>query len=100
MTFNKLTPAEIERLAKLAEECGEIVQMVGKILVHGWDAFHPRDPQQKSNREELAKEIGGLSAVVSIMKDAGDVSRRTIISAMDDKMEHIWKYLHEQEETL
>ena len=39
--FNKLTPAEAERLAMLAEECGEVVQIVGKILRHGYDSQHP-----------------------------------------------------------
>ncbi len=30
--FNELTPAEAERLAYLAEECGEAIQIIGKIL--------------------------------------------------------------------
>ena len=34
--FNQLTPAETERLAILAEECGEVIQAVGKILRHGY----------------------------------------------------------------
>lgn len=33
--FNNLTPGEAERLAMLAEECGEVIQAVGKILRHG-----------------------------------------------------------------
>ena len=33
--FNNLTPGEAERLAILAEECGEVIQIIGKILRHG-----------------------------------------------------------------
>ena len=37
MTAPYLSAAEVERLAKLTEECGEISQMVGKTLVHGFE---------------------------------------------------------------
>jgi hypothetical protein len=36
-----LNPAQAERLAILAEECGEIVQVIGKILRHGFESTHP-----------------------------------------------------------
>lgn len=36
LAFNGLSPAEVERLALLAEECGEVIQTVGKILRHGY----------------------------------------------------------------
>ena len=42
--FNKLTPAEDERLAMLAEECAEVIQIVSKIQRHGYDSWHPDDP--------------------------------------------------------
>ena len=29
---NNLTPAEEERLALLSEECGEVIQAIGKVL--------------------------------------------------------------------
>lgn len=41
--FNGLTPAEAERLAMLSEECGEVIQIIGKILRHGYDSYHPDD---------------------------------------------------------
>ena len=34
--FNGLTPAEAKRLALLAEECGEVLQAIGKVLRHGF----------------------------------------------------------------
>lgn len=95
--YSQLTDAEIERLAKLAEECGEIVQMVGKTLVHGWRSFHPRFPEEGTNREKLQKEIGGLACVIDLMIEAGDVSEHEIVTANEEKKTTIGKYLHHQE---
>lgn len=66
-----LAPAEIERLAILAEECGEIVQAVGKVLRFGWQSQSPYGG--KTNRVQLEKEIGNLRAIVTLMLDAKDV---------------------------
>ena len=38
--FNQLDCAAAERLAVLAEEAGEVVQAVTKILRHGYDRVH------------------------------------------------------------
>ena len=51
-----LAPDELERLAFLAEECGEIVQAIGKIQRHGYDNTNPDEPAGRTNRERLAKE--------------------------------------------
>jgi hypothetical protein len=68
-SFNNLTLAEAERLAMLAEECAEVVQVIGKILRHGYDAHHPADPRT-SNRALLANELMDVDAVVSAMKQS------------------------------
>lgn len=64
--FNGLTPAEAERLAMLAEECGEVVQVVGKILRHGYESFHPHHPTV-CNRDLLTMELSDVLAVVEMM---------------------------------
>ena len=64
--FNRLTPAEAERLAMLAEEAGEIVQVVGKILRHGYESYHPDNPHS-TNRDLLAKEVTDILAVIELM---------------------------------
>lgn len=66
-----LTPAEVERLAMLAEECAEVIQIVGKILRHGYQSWHPKDPTT-SNRALLRKELTDLHAVHLAMIRAGD----------------------------
>jgi len=55
--FNELSPGQAERLAILLEECGEVVQICGKILRHGYESYHPKDYFETSNRELLRDEI-------------------------------------------
>lgn len=66
--FNRLTPAEAERLAMLAEEAGEIVQVVGKILRHGYESHYPGIPSE-TNRDLLANEVCDFLAVVQMMDE-------------------------------
>lgn len=71
--FAKLTDAERERLEMLAEEAGEVVQAVMKILRHGYENYHPdRDPRT-TNAVYLVREITDFAAVVYMMGDAGDI---------------------------
>lgn len=74
MSFsNGLTPAEAERLAMLAEEAGEIVQAVAKILRHGYGSYHPDSTNpDRDNRFDLDREVNDFAAVVDMMARAGD----------------------------
>ena len=65
--FNQLTPAEAERLAMLIEECGEVIQIAGKILRHGYASHHPATPNI-TNRDMLASELTDVDAVLGEMK--------------------------------
>ena len=98
--FNKLTPSQAERLAMLAEECGEVVQIVGKILRHGYDSHHPDDPAT-SNTRLLEKEIEDILGVHLAMILSGDIRSPGVI---EDTAEAAWKrklrYAHHQKETL
>lgn len=105
--FNKLTPAEAERLTILAEECGEVIQCVGKILRHGYESVHPDDlekvpgsdtlyqrkPGAKTNRDRLTEEISDLVAVMHMME--GDVA---MINASEHEaaVEKKLRYAHHQ----
>lgn len=94
--FNGLSPAEAERLAKLAEECGEVVQIVGKVLVHGWESCHPDDLLKRTNRELLLKEIGDISAVVGLMLVAKDLPHPPTNEQIDKKTAALHRYCHHQ----
>lgn len=92
--FNKLTPAEAERLALVAEECAEIIQIVGKILRHGYESSNPDAPDKGNNREMLAREIGDLDAVVDLMIVTDDLSQGELIDAKAEKSARMRRYLH------
>lgn len=69
-----MTEAERERLAMLAEEAGEIVQMVGKILRHGYESYHPNDPNKITNRVHLTNELNDINGVLFGMCKYNDLN--------------------------
>lgn len=76
--FNKLTPAETERLSMLAEECAEVIQVVGKILRHGYESSNPTIPREHgvfipTNYGDLIKELEDIRGVVYGMVKARDL---------------------------
>ncbi len=91
---NELTSAETERLALLSEECGEVIQVVGKILRHGYESCHPNGGP--TNRELLEKEIGHVKAATAMMRRAGDISIAATVNHMDEKLRTVDRYLHHQ----
>jgi NTP pyrophosphatase (non-canonical NTP hydrolase) len=106
MPFNKLSPAEAERLAILAEEAGEIVQAVGKILRHGYESYNPEDPRPNPatgmgpfNRHTLARELGDLDAICGLMAEAGDIDIERIKSASRQKRTKLKRWTHHQDPT-
>lgn len=99
--FNQLTPAEAERLALLAEECGEIIQIVGKILRHGYESHDPTKPSRAgepvmTNRDLLTCELGDYEAAMKMMLLARDVDSEHVAAAMCAKEKRVGRYLHHQ----
>jgi hypothetical protein len=92
--FNKLTEAKQERLAMLAEEASEVVQIVCKILRHGMESFHP-DAPSLTNKMLLEREIGDLMGIAHEMAMRGDVSIEAIEHFTGAKAK---KYMHHQEQ--
>lgn len=90
---NKVTPPEIERLAILAEECGEVTQMVGKILRFGWYGTKTKAKDYGPNSARLEEEVGNLINIVNMMVDAGDISRNSIHRHTKSKRRTIGKHL-------
>ena len=93
--FNQLTPAEAERLAMLAEECGEVIQVIGKILRHGYDSYHPNDPAT-TNRQLLGRELTDLLAVATAL--CRDNVPEGSLHDQDRAWERKLRYAHHQEE--
>lgn len=93
--FNELTPAEAERLSLLLEECGEVLQIIGKIQRHGYDSADPTKDDGLTNRDLLEYELGHLSAAVTLLMDF-DLSEIKICDSMNIKVRGYrdGKYLH------
>lgn len=94
--FNNLTPAQAERLALLAEECGEAIQAIGKILRHGYESTDPtsRAEYPETNRRTLAKEVGDIFAAVHMAVTADDFDYATVEALRDRKLVKVLRYLH------
>lgn len=90
--FNGLTPAEAELLTLLAEECGEVVQAVCKILRHGLDFHHPVSGEV--NRAILEKEMGDVRAAMIALCNNGLTSKDQIHRRADEKLQRVGQWLH------
>lgn len=90
---NNLSPAQIERLALLAEECSEVIQIINKIIRHGYNSHHPNNPHE-SNRELLETELGHVRFASDLMEVTGDVRTVNIGIAQENKQDTVSKYLH------
>ncbi len=91
--YNKLSPAQTERLSLLLEECAEVIQIAGKILRHGYEEYHPNDPDT-SNRQLLEKEIGDVLMAIQFLEKNSDVDQIAVTKRTADKMTRVGKYLH------
>lgn len=91
--FNKLTPAEAERLAMLAEECGEVIQIVCKILRHGMHYTHP--VSGKTNARLLSEELCDVQTVAAQLRSDGvpEFSLDDMFKAWKKKLK--WAHHHE-----
>lgn len=95
---NKLTPAQAERLAILAEECAEVIVIVGKILRHGYDSYDPTQPElgRPTNKALLAYEIGDLMWIKHLMSLCGDYEGETAAARFHSGDLRKAQWLHHQ----
>lgn len=86
--FSNLTPAEQERLAVLLEEMGEAVQVIGKILRHGWTPtdYAAQPPRPYDNRADLERELGDVRAAMIRLCSADDLSKSVIHARANAKL--------------
>lgn len=62
-------------LGCVVEESGEVIQIGGKILRHGWGSYSPFDPERTSNAELLARETGDLIGAVRFLVEQGFINK-------------------------
>lgn len=80
-----MPPAQVERLALLANQCGECASVLGRILIHGPDAL----------RGDLAHAMAGINTAMALVTHAGDVDRVEIAKAEQITFAAL-EYLHHQ----
>jgi len=100
--FNKLSPAEAERLVLLIEECGEVIQAASKILRHGYESHDPDGTPAMtrpvlSNRHQLEVELGDVVHAAMLMIDRGDVRELKILQRRTIRKDSVRRYLHHQD---
>lgn len=95
MKHDNKQAAELERLAIFVEECGEAIQVVGKILRHGYESYHPDNPNL-TNRAELETEIGHIKNAIDMLVDKKDINEINIAEQRYKKSLEIKKYLRHQ----
>lgn len=90
---NRIGEAEQERVDLLAEELGESLQVLGKILRHGMDSHHP-DMPLLSNRDLLELEAGHVLAALDLMVECGTLSREGLHRDRVAKLKKLRSWLH------
>lgn len=90
---NGLGSSEQERLSLLLEECGEVIQIIGKIQRHGYESRNPDDPRF-TNRQLLEKELGDVFYATKLMTAREDVGSTSIFERMDNRHIKLQQYLH------
>lgn len=90
----KVTDAELERLSILAEECSEVIQIVNKIIRHGYESYHPEDKDKTPNREHLERELGDLAFMVNFCAVNDDINQLSTARHRENKGKTIQQYLH------
>lgn len=92
---NRLTPAEMERLVKLNEECGEVIKEISKIMLHGYNAVDKHGVAY-DNRAALEREIGDVSSACKLMMDRGDIRSRMVQKYAIQKDSTIAEHMYHQ----
>lgn len=95
-SYNELSAAETERLAILAEECGEVIRIIGKILRFGYASSNPQSGEL--NRTQLTNELGDLANIIDMMVKAEDLDINLLDYYQGRKSANIHKWLKHQGE--
>ena len=70
-------------LAKLAEECGELLQVVGKVLAYG---SGPHPDGTPSLAERLENEIADVTAAIELVAETHALDTQAISQRVDRKL--------------
>lgn len=93
-----LSPAQIERLDLLVEECSEVIKACQKIKRFGY--FSTYGGSHPPNIDELMNEIGDVEAIVAMMRTGGEINAPHISVAKANKLHRVGEFTRFQEVVL
>lgn len=93
--MNELSDAQLERLAILIEKLGEVQQVVGKIIIHGYESSDPGVAVAHRYRNLLERELGGVLCAIKLLSK-NDIDYYLIHKWAEYKEDQIKPYLHHQ----
>lgn len=79
-------------LINMMEEAGEVTQAAGKWVRFGAESHHPEDPQKLPNKVLLAREIGNLLAIATLLGGDNMLCEEEIRIGFKTKIENLKKY--------
>ena len=88
-----MTSSELERLAILSEELGEVQKVIGKILRFGYESYNPEKPHEPDNRGKLEIELGDLRCIMKLMYREEDIDEMIVDLNSISKVEKINKWM-------
>lgn len=97
--FNALSEAEQERLVIVAEECGEVIQAICKVLRHGYDSNN-KGKLPETNRQQLSREVADLQHAILRLQSNGDIDRLNLEVYARLREGYVQQYLHHQPKSL
>lgn len=89
--------SEMERLAILSEEMGEVQHLIGKILRFGYASTHPDTPLV-TNKDRLTEEVGDMIGSLILMDIKGDLNYKELFEQATRKLKKLKKYTFHQGE--
>jgi len=96
-----LSPAEIERLDLLVEECSEVIKAVQKIKRFGYWSTH--GGSHPPNIKDLIEECGDVLAILTLIRVAGDgdgeINMDSLDSARLEKLQRMRPFVRFQDKT-
>ena len=88
-----------ELLTVLQEECAEVTQAISKIFRFGENSYHPKDRKKIKNYDHFIMELGDIMGVLKILAEEGYIDEEKLMTAAEEKIKKLEKYMVNKNET-
>lgn len=91
--FKQVTPAQAELLIKLFEENSEVIQVIAKVMLYGFDEVNVIEPDGPSNVQRLEKELGDVTCIMNLLDAANVIDLQRVREHAQQKRQIIGRWL-------